>query len=53
MAVIHLERISADSNRKKAAFKLRRWGRRLGAAIMLPVVLGLILLKPTWFGEDD
>jgi len=53
MAVFHLERASADGNRKKAGSTLRGWPQRLGAAIMVPLVLGLIILKPTWFEPDE
>lgn len=53
MVVFHLDRAATDGSRKIAGSTLRVWPKRLGAAIMLPVVLGLIILKPTWFEQDE
>lgn len=53
MAVIHFERTSADGNRKTQGSTVRGWPKRIGAALMLPVVLGLIIFKPAWFEQDE
>lgn len=53
MAVIHFDRTSADGTKKTSGSKTRGWPQRIGAAVMLPVVLGMIILKPTWFEQDD
>ncbi|MND44640.1 hypothetical protein D3C80_354830 [compost metagenome] len=53
MAVFHLERASANGNKKKAGSTLHGWPQRLSAAIMVPLLIGLIILKPTWFEPDE
>lgn len=53
MAVVHFERTPADGDRKTTGSKSRGWPQRIGAVIMLPVVLGLIICKPAWFEADE
>jgi len=53
MAVLQFERMAQATKRKKVGTKLRGWIRRLGAALMFPVVMAIMMFKPDWFEPDD
>jgi succinate dehydrogenase hydrophobic anchor subunit len=53
MAVLQFEHTVRATAPKKDHSILRGWLQRVGAVIMLPVVLGLIMFRPEWFEPDE
>ncbi len=53
MAIIHYESRPADRVGRTFGSKLRRLSNQVGAAVIMPVVLVMIMLRPKWFEQDE
>lgn len=53
MVAVHFERATQSAKRQRSGTRLRKWLKRASAFIMLPFMLGLMMIRPDWFGPEE